>query len=132
MPQLRQHASTEGRTDVADWDNGTGRVVTFNTIMYQLWREWERQCVEKERRAESLTEDELRMSTGHIANTTKFDATAITGPGIYDYQFDMRETEYLIIVPQKTLRRDVCEFWIKKLNAKYSKDFELVWDKATE
>lgn len=132
MTQLRQHASTEGRTDVADWDDGTGTVVTFNTITYQLWQEWKEQCVEKERRADSLTEDELRTSGGHIANHSEFQAGSITGPGIYHEYFDAQQPEFLIVVPKDSLTQRACEFWVKKLNAKYHRDFELDWEESAD
>lgn len=127
MTQLQQNALTEGRTDVADWDDETGSVVTFNTVTYQLWQAWEDQCIDKDRRAHSLTEAELRTSDGHIANHSEFQTTNTMGPGIYDEYFDSEQTEYLIVVPQEALTRRVCEFWNKKLNPKYHKDFELDW-----
>jgi hypothetical protein len=127
MTQLRQQASTRERTDIAHWDDGTGVIVTFNTVKHQLWREWEKQCVKRERRAESLTEDELRRSDGHIANHSEFQAANIVEPGIHDDYFDTQRTEFLVVVPRDALTQRASEFWVRKLNAKYRKDYNLNW-----
>ena len=124
--KLHKQKPREDDWGFADWADDNGRIVTFNTIAYQMWDAWRSDCM-YDKRDEQLTENEVRMSSGYVANHSAFRENEVKEPGIYDDELGAQRTEYLIVVPQKTLRREVCEFWIRKLNAKYRKDFKLVW-----
>jgi hypothetical protein len=130
----------------SDWYGTEGEaVVTFETMQHSLWNSWNNLCIEIKKYDENGEEIKLEdfediqeysetsnnaEKTDRIVELENFDYNKVKKPGIYRNgtyydEEDSVDEGYTIIVPYSFLTPELCREYIKKLNQKFDRKFEL-------
>lgn len=116
----------------ADWRSEEA-VITFLTMKDHLYDQWELQC-KKTNTYKSIAEVEGKPVPNDkfavLYSHSDFDADEIKAPGItLDGQYfeDERKVDesYTVIVPQDFLTEEIIKMYLKRLNAKFDRQFYL-------
>jgi len=116
----------------SDWHSPDGEaIITFMTMSHHLYSEWEN----KARRSNTVNhakvdgkpvKEDLHIN---IYTHDEFESD-IKGPGVYRDSTHYRNPQkvdeaYTVIVPNDFMTQKMCEGYIKKLNDKFDRNFEL-------
>ena len=121
-----------------DWEDWYGTnseaVVTFWTIQYALWQQWDSDCISivhsEDCDHEDLQEEINCNKKKRVITPEDFNPDELPAPGVHRTETNYDDDEvideiYHIYVPRAYMTLDICQKWIDRLNEEYNRNFHL-------
>lgn len=121
-----------------DWEDWYGTnseaIVTFQTMQYALWQQWDSDCISivhsEDCDHEDLQEEINCNKKKRVITPENFNAHELPAPGVHRSETNYDDNDvvdeiYKIYVPRAYMTEKICRKWIERLNEGYNRNFHL-------